>query len=322
MKSITLIRYNSIFFILLVLFILFAIPNKSFAYQYDSYNKVYKLQQNDGIGGVGDAKLYFSGYNFYYENWEYDDWYSEMYISASGTQSITSDGMIYHLYNNGDWVNYNRIYNKNTDPVYVDVSGVSSIQLFGTNNGSFTFTNSPPIKQTSTANINPGKLQLSFASNTFNFSNIQLDGTAKTITSTIPTITVKDATGSLGGWNVNVSATPFIEATPSGGFKSGTTAKTLSSSTFTIKPSSVAALDNASLTGVTVPTINQNLLGGDVTIASASKGNGMGKYQVNFASDALNLQIPQTVAYVDTINYPSTGTPYQSIITWKIVVAP
>ena len=169
--------------------------------------------------------------------------------------------------------------------------------------------------------ITGGELTLDLGDSTINFPDTTLDGTIKTISAQVPSVTITDATGIGDGWQLLVNATPFVEKMPVGGFKPGTKAKTFTNETLTIKPNAITPIDGGLLTGVTLNTARQNIVGGDVVIATATKGNGLGKYVIDFGTNPLELQLLHK-AYVDLVNYPTGGTVYESTLTWKVVVAP
>ena len=166
-----------------------------------------------------------------------------------------------------------------------------------------------------------GELKFDLSTSSFTFTNPQIDGTIKTIATKVPSITITDATGTGDGWQLLVSANKMKEVAPVGGFKSGSIAKTFDNEAFNIAPQKVTALAGSDITGVAINPVRQSLLNGDVVIASVQKGKGLGKYLVDFDVDALQLQLINK-AYVDKLNYPTGGTPYESTLTWKIVVAP
>lgn len=177
------------------------------------------------------------------------------------------------------------------------------------------------VDQNATASVKGGELLLSVGG-TIALPPITLDGTTKVTQSTIPPVTILDATGTGDGWKVSVSATPFKEVTPVGGFKAGTTAKQFNVETFNLATKTIVPKDGSSITGVTANTTRQSLNGSEIVLANASKGNGLGKYELQFAPDALQLQAIHTKAYVDDVNYAGQKTPYTSTLTWAVTVAP
>lgn len=290
---------------------------KTYAYYQDTNNKILKILPQEDVSllgyeefGENGGTITVSGSStwdttiFYYKN--------DALINDKNKTSITVAPP------GGDY--YFSIFNTGTKEILVDVSKFKFTDIDGaTNDGPF---NAAPQSQDASTGVAGGELSLSIGGQ-LSMSPIILDGVnVQTMETTIPPVTILDATGTGNGWRVSVTATPFKEATPAGGFKAGTTAKVFDSEAFTIGTKAIVAKDGSSLTGVTNNASRQSLRSGEVVLASATKGNGIGKYELQFGAGALQLQALHTKAYIDNVNYPNQATPYASTITWAVTVAP
>ncbi|MEH7097402.1 WxL domain-containing protein [Neobacillus vireti] len=156
-----------------------------------------------------------------------------------------------------------------------------------------------------TVTVLGGSLGLTSPNPTVNIGSIALDGTTKNLTANLGTMAVQDLTGSGSGWNVTVSATQFT------------------ADTHTIPKNSLSLKGIDSVTSDGTASTAPSAVSGALTIDSgtaqkiltATQGTGMGKYNVNFVKDALQLTVP-----ADT--YASTNSPYSSTITYTIVTGP
>lgn len=188
--------------------------------------------------------------------------------------------------------------------------------------GTYTYTPAQALS-TGTTEIQGGALSMTVSNSQFSFPMVTLDGTAKTISASLPNVNIMDGTGTGSGWRAIVSApNGFKEVTPTDGFKLGTSAKTFTSESFTIKPSSIVGLNGSNISGITLSSTRQNLKSNDVVLASAAVGSGMGQYDLTFGPDALQLEILNNKAYVDKVNFPETGTPYSVTLRWSIISGP
>lgn len=121
-----------------------------------------------------------------------------------------------------------------------------------------------------------------------NFTAVTLDGTLQSTTAAIPTWSVNDASGSLSGWNVKMSATQF--STGSG--------DTLAVGSMTYNPSSaVVALSGQSTALAPAALPLGAAIDGSVArqIVLAAAGTGAAKWQFTQGAGALTLSIPPTV---------------------------
>ncbi|MEH7381968.1 WxL domain-containing protein [Bacillus sp. JJ1533] len=130
-----------------------------------------------------------------------------------------------------------------------------------------------------------------------------LDGRVQTETTSLGTLTVKDATGSGGGWTVYVSADKLSTAT----------GKKLAKSTIEISGTpTIKNLDNLSTDGFTVKS-------GDITgttplaLVTAASNKGMGTFEFAFGTDSLQLTLSPDETYV--------GEAYSTIVNWDFTAA-
>lgn len=167
---------------------------------------------------------------------------------------------------------------------------------------------------TTTVGINPGSLSLT-APATATFASVTLDGTVQTTTADLTTVGVTDATGSGNGWRVTVGATQFTEV--------GGAGLTLPTGSLSLASPSTVTADG---TTSPVPTIQTGPFvidnGSAATILSAAVNEGMGKYNVNFPVGALTLTLNPATTKVDTVNYPSVATPFETTVTFTVVSGP
>lgn len=316
-------------FLSIIIFLLTFLPfleNVNAFYQ-DASNGYYRLTTGESVTltytGTSQANnLYFYSTDLNY-NITVKDASSAITLALT---SQTSNGQPVTLGTNYSVTIKN---NSSTQQLYINVNnmGYSNFTPTTTTQGAFTYAGEgggtfSQGTQTGTATIQSGNLSMSLASSTFSFPNIGLNGDIQTISTTIPSVNITDATGTGNGWQLFLQATPFTEVAPVGGFASGTSAKAFTNELYNIQPSSIVAINGSSLTGVSVSGTRQSILNTNSMLASASKGNGLGQYQVQFNNSSLQLQIFNNKPYIDTKNYPSGTTPYQSTLTWTINVAP
>lgn len=156
-------------------------------------------------------------------------------------------------------------------------------------------------------NVLPGSLSVTNPM-VANFPDLTLNGSAQSSSAAMDTFEVTDARGSGAGWRVQVSATQFCEwdsllsICVVGG-------KTLPTGSLSVPAPSVAANGTSS----PVPSVTSGpyaVDGSTVTVASASVGNGMGKYV--FTPGNLTLSVPAS-AYAKT---------YRSTVTVSVVSGP
>lgn len=172
--------------------------------------------------------------------------------------------------------------------------------------------------------INGGVRDVSATSSTA-FNSVNLDGSVQKTNADPGTLSIKDASGTGEGYRITVSATQFKTVTPSNGFASGTSARTLPKGSLLLK--NTGATINA-VGGTTSQKPNWTGSswvidsGSPVTILSANKDTGMGKYDIVFGSDNLELTLNPSTTYIDNVNYAGKSTPYETNITYTIISGP
>lgn len=152
------------------------------------------------------------------------------------------------------------------------------------------------LADTITVVVGGGSLSMSSGGNQ-TIGAVTLDGTDKTSTGSMGTLSVTDARGSGAGWNVTTSATDF--------FKSGDPSKTISKSGF-IVPSIPGV---STISGNTAPTSFSGNLGTGFKLLSAALNQGMGSYET---SPSLELAIPAETfigTYDSTLTVTVTSGP-------------
>ena len=177
-------------------------------------------------------------------------------------------------------------------------------------------------EQTIEATIKGGGIQFEIPS-VEDFGEIELDSQPKTLKAGFDgSFKIMDYRGTHDGYRVDVSATPVTVKTPAGGFKNGTSAFSLPEGSLSLAPiSNVVSIGSAATAPRVMTNSNQIIDNGTVTILSAAKGTGMGHFEFSF-SDALSLVVKNDTTFIDKVNYPNTGTPYESTVTWSLVTAP
>lgn len=154
--------------------------------------------------------------------------------------------------------------------ILISIIAVCLVTLF-VGSSAYGATDSPSVT------VNSGSL--SIASNAaVSMSSVTLDGTDKTSSGTMSTLTSTDARGLGTGWNVTLVSTNFVKTTDA--------TKTIASTGFSIASPTVTTVD-----GNTAPTPSAvgNLGGSGGKLLSAASGNGMGKYTT---TGALSLSVP------------------------------
>ncbi len=183
--------------------------------------------------------------------------------------------------------------------------------------------------QQGTSGLTPGLLAFYSVPSDINF-NTTLSGDEQTIKADLDPIIAYDATGTGAGWKISVEAKQFTEDTPASGFKPGTTARTLPLGSLSLTaPSTIIAaavaggkITTSPLPNLVAPATAAIDNGSSVKIVSADPNKGMGGYQIKFPSNALALTLNPATTYTDSVNYPSTATPYTSALTWTLSVGP
>lgn len=174
------------------------------------------------------------------------------------------------------------------------------------------------------ANIVTGDLTLNAPSNKA-FSDVQLGNNPKTVKTSINgPIQISDLRGTQEGWRLDVSATQFEIVEPQGGFVEGTESHKLPKGSLSLGAvTEVAKIGNGSATS---PIVNQTsdrvIDDGSVTVATATKGTGMGDYNLLFDEETFSLVVDATTAKIDMVNYPEGKTPYKAKVSWNLVSAP
>lgn len=159
------------------------------------------------------------------------------------------------------------------------------------------------------------------------FPGVILNGQVQTVTAGLSPWQVTDATGTGDGWTVTLSGNQFTELAPSSGFASGTSALTLPDGSLSLSAGGgIIASSGASAVDPNGGPLFQNLPGlvdgTSFTLLNANQGYGLGNYSVSFPSNVLSLTIDPATTKVDSINYPSSPTPYQEIMTWTLASGP
>jgi hypothetical protein len=143
------------------------------------------------------------------------------------------------------------------------------------------------------------------------------------VNAALSTLTVSDFTGLGSGWRVSLSATPFAEKAPDGTWDTEGTRLTLPTGSMKLYPFSSTIASSGHSTAPTVSLISPVSIDGAGTIGllSAAVGQGMDEYQYLFPAQSLTLNVG-TQTKVDSINYPSTPTVFESTLSWTLVVGP
>lgn len=179
--------------------------------------------------------------------------------------------------------------------------------------------------QTATLNLEAGYLTLA-VSDPESFGTTKLSNQPQHISKGfVDAFEVTDLRGTGAGWRLDVSASNFKEVEPVDGFKAGTggyalpTGSLLLSSMETIVRTEGSPGGDPSIGNIDNVVIDGSSL---ATVSTANTGEGAGKFELSYGSDALTLVVDSSTAKVDTENYVGVSTPYESTITWDLVSAP
>ena len=156
--------------------------------------------------------------------------------------------------------------------------------------------------------VQGGELGITIPDPTIVFSNITIDGATQTLEMDLGTMIAFDFTGTGSGWNITVGATQFSETTHKLPFNSLTLG-----AIDTIEPVNTTSTGPSFVE--TAPYTLDNEGGTAQKILTATAGNGMGKFNVAFASKALKLAVNSSILR-------ASATPYTSTITYSIVTGP
>lgn len=138
-------------------------------------------------------------------------------------------------------------------------------------------------------------------------------GTQKVIIGKIPTINLEDLSGTGSNFSLKVSATELTEKTPSGGFKSGTTALKPFNSMVLKTNSSTISNPNVQFGGFTA--IN---LAGDTSTTLYYGSNAGGSTSIT-ADNEIYVTVAPNKVTVDPVNYPGGPTPYETTVKLSVV---
>lgn len=205
-------------------------------------------------------------------------------------------------------------------------SNTSSVVIDNTKQSSATEVNLTPQRQARS-------MMTAFAVGDFNFTlpnvnpfgSIKLESETKTITTGFDgPIVITDNRSTDTGWRLDVSASPLKVTTPASGFVTGTVANVLPLGSVHLSP--VESIKNAS-TGVDIilsDTLSKKSIidDGAITVTKAIAGKGLGEFNISFGPQALSVVIDPSTIKIDKVNYPVTGTPYESTVRWDLVSAP
>ena len=154
--------------------------------------------------------------------------------------------------------------------------------------------------------VQGGGLSVITPNTNVDFGTITIDGSVKTVSAPLGTMSVVDLTGTGSGWNVTVAATQL---------SNGTSTMPMNSLKL-LGIQSITPIGTASPSPSIVGAGNYTLDGGTANkILSASSNQGMGKYNIDFLPNALRLS-------VDTNLVKMSASPYTSTITWTMVTGP
>jgi hypothetical protein len=163
---------------------------------------------------------------------------------------------------------------------------------------------------TASAAVNSGSLVLGTPASV-SFGAVTLDGSAKTASvtpscsgSANSCVEVIDATGSGTGWNLQVSATQFTQA-------SGTnTGKTLDATALSVPSApSVAAVDATSTVPTSGATIPATITTTPAKVVTATANTGMGSFNVPVAYQLAVRADAFAGTYTSTLTYSLTSAP-------------
>lgn len=178
-----------------------------------------------------------------------------------------------------------------------------------------------------TAAVKAGDLTANFAGNVIGSFSDTIDlstNKSGSITAKLNNLTVQDSTGTGRGYDVVLSATQLKEVTPTGGFKAGTTAKTLPTKSLqlNVAGSELQVASNTTSVKPALQTGNKTVDGDSVTILKAGKNAGQGQFDYSFSDQSLTLFYDPATTPADPVNYPSQDTPYETTVTVAVVQGP
>ena len=171
--------------------------------------------------------------------------------------------------------------------------------------------------------IEGGELTLN-ASGVGNFGTHKLESKVKDIfTNFDGNFIVNDSRGTYEGWNLNVSASDFIEVLP---VEASTQPFTFSSEYMSLaQPTVTNTTHSGAVLGDEVTFLANDytqLTDTGINVANALVDKGAGQFTFDFGTEAIKLKLDPSVVKIDTVNYPNTHTPYTSTISWTLVSGP
>ncbi|MED4057146.1 hypothetical protein ACQRXC_28785 (plasmid) [Niallia taxi] len=137
--------------------------------------------------------------------------------------------------------------------------------------------------------------------------------TQKVVIGKIPTINVEDLTGTGSNFSLKVSATELTEKTPSGGFKTGSSALKPFNSMVLKTNSSTISNPNVTFSG----TSGINLAG--ETSTTLYSGSNAGGTTTITADNEIYVTVAPNKVTVDPVNYPGGPTPYETTVKLSVV---
>jgi hypothetical protein len=136
---------------------------------------------------------------------------------------------------------------------------------------------------------------------------------------------IVDARGTREGWRVQATATRLTEVEPAGGFAEGTGAYRLPEGTLTLVGPEAITRVGTGTSGMPTNALSEYTAldtGTTVTVLRANAGEGMGEFEIGFDENAIGIALDPETTFVDKVNYPDGGTPYETTITWTLVSGP
>jgi len=161
-----------------------------------------------------------------------------------------------------------------------------------------------------TIGIQGGSFSLSGVVTHVSFANIPSDNLIHTLHSSLDPLHITDNRGTLQGWNLSLSATPFTSISDPG--------LTLGSNSFVFE--GIQSIDRT--VGTSSPPVSTisnpvSIDSGNIKIVSAANGNGAGTFEITFPTNSLSV-------FVDTSMPLTNGGPttFESTITWILSSGP
>jgi len=158
--------------------------------------------------------------------------------------------------------------------------------------------------------IQGGSLSLSHVPSIIEFGNLDIDSKQHNIDMSLSAITIEDNRGTLEGWNLSVSATPFVSTTDENVI--------LGAESFLFN--GIQSL-NQVIGNTSLPVINAtnpvSIDTGNVKILSSANGSGAGTFDITFPTNSLSLFVD--ISKPLNINGPTT---FESSITWTLSSGP